>query len=134
MHTCPHTCICICAGEYSLLIDRLMIVDQFVTARDVDQAFIQSRMLVVDEETVKGRSRLVQLRYEDFLEAIVRLAYQKAMPTDDEISQASSKHAGEYLAWLAEMPQREVDFCQARTRRRFSDPLEQPIASKVPHT
>ena len=111
-----------------------MIVDQFVTARDVDQAFIQSRMLVVDEETVKGRSRLVQLRYEDFLEAIVRLAYQKAMPTDDEISQASSKHAGEYLAWLAEMPQREVDFCQARTRRRLSDSLEQPIASKVPHT
>jgi len=120
-------------GEYSLLIDRLMIVDQFVTARDVDQAFIQSRMLVVDEETLKGRSRLVQLRYEDFLEAIVRLAYRKAMPTDDEISQTSSKHAGEYLAWLAETPQRELDFCQDRTRRRFSEPLEQPIASKVRH-
>lgn len=119
-------------GEYNMLIDRLELVDEHLTAREVAQTFVYSRLLVVDEQSVKGRSKLVQLRFEDFLEAVVRLAYMKALPTAEEIAQQGFRHAGEFLVDLEAEPARYDEFQTARTRT-FGDTLEQPIANKVGH-
>jgi hypothetical protein len=74
------------------------------------------------------------LGQEDFLEALVRLAYAKALPTDAEIRQAGCKHAGDFLAALAEEAAVSAAFHRARTRR-YDDgvPLEQPLGHKVRH-
>ena len=61
-------------------------------------------MLVINEQTRKGRSKLIQLTYEDFLEVIVRWAYRKALPTDEELNKYECKHAGEFLASLDAVP------------------------------
>ena len=34
--------------------DRLELIDEFITAREIGQTFVLSRMLVVDEHTLKG--------------------------------------------------------------------------------
>ena len=50
-------------GEYSEFISRIDLVDAFITQREVRLAFLWSRMLVVDENSLKGRSSVLQLAF-----------------------------------------------------------------------
>ena len=118
--------------EYRDFVDRLGLQSEFVTARDLDRAFAFSRMLVVDEASIKGRAKLIQLRFEDFLEALVRLAFVKALPTDEEIAQRGCTHAGEFLLDLSESPAELEAFEQARSCT-IDAALNQSIGKKVYH-
>ena len=119
-------------SEYNLFIDRVGLIDQYVTARDVEHSFSLCRMLVIDEGTTKGRARLLQLRFEDFLECIVRLAYHKPLPTDAQVLEQGCKHAGEFLFALEEEPEKEKRFHEAR-RWSYDEPPDQPIKDQVRH-
>ena len=118
--------------EYMDFCHRIRIADAYTTLRDVRLNFLWSRMVVVDENSVKGRAATVQLRFEDFLEMLVRFAHRMALPTDDEIeARPDCAHAGEWLEQVAGPHNTgENAFKEARTRD-FSEPLDQPIADKV---
>ena len=47
----------------------LRLADRALTQRFVTLIFVWSRMRVVDEASAKERARLLQLSFEDFLEA-----------------------------------------------------------------
>lgn len=70
-----------------------------ITERHVTLAFVWARMKVVDEQADRSRAKLTHLAFEDWLEALCRIAAYKALPTDDELAAApiSPKCAGLYL-------------------------------------
>ena len=105
-------------------------MDAFVSQREIRLCFIWSRMVTIDEKSLKGRSNVLQLHFEDFLELIVRLAHIKALPTAEELNTSGLAHAGEYLAALAEAPEDEQAFMLARTREP-GETCDQPIDWKV---
>lgn len=117
-------------GEYMDFIGRLDLIDPFISQREVRLVFIWSRMVVVDEGTQKGRANSIQLHFEDFLEAIVRFAHMMALPTEEELTDAGLRHAGEYLSALATTPESEELFKRSRTVEP-GEPLDEPIAWKV---
>ena len=120
------------AGEFNEFIQRIDVIDNNITQREVRLAFLWSRMLVVDENTLKGRTHVLQLRFEDFLEMVVRLAYMMAMPTEEDLEAAGVVHAGEYLQWLSGYPEEEKQFKRARCRA-IGEPLDQPLEEKLRH-
>lgn len=112
------------------LIDQLDVVDAFMTLREVRLAFVWSRLVVVDETTIKGRTKIVQLHFEDFLETLVRLAHMMALPTEDDLTHAGLTHAGEWLDALRDQPDAENEFKRLNTCA-LGETLSQPIAWKV---
>jgi len=124
--------------EFNALIGKLDVVDECFTAREVRLTFLFSRMLIVDETSLQGRIKTLQLGFEDFLEVVVRLAFQLAMPTDDDVAKLGLSHAGEYMQWLGVSPEDESAFKQAHSRSlaqsgRGDRDEAQPIAHKVRH-
>ena len=63
--------------------------------RKAAQCFSWSRMLVVDEHSIGGRAKQLRLTFEDFLEAICRVASHKALPTNEEMAKVEHSDAGE---------------------------------------
>ena len=91
-------------------------------------------MQAVDECSEEGWSRITTLSFEDFLEAFVRTATMKALPTDAEIDQVGLSDAGQFLLNLQlKRPEAYQDFL----RERAIDPLHpgaaQPVARCVEH-
>ena len=52
------------------------------------------------ESSMQGRAKVLQLSFEDFLEALVRVAAKKALPTDEECKLAGVIDAGEFMLRL----------------------------------
>ena len=103
------------------------LVDVDVTDRDVTLAFVWSRMKVIDEQKDKSRVLLTHLSFEDWLEALCRLAVRKAFPTSDEIAKAECESAGEYIAQLkAESPDEYTKLNCSRASAWGSEPPEPP--------
>ena len=71
-----------------------------MSERDATRCFSWSRMCVADVSTELGRARDVGLPFEGFLEALVRVACLKALPTDDEVAASGFANACEYLEHL----------------------------------
>lgn len=83
--------------EYrDMLLDFGVIDSQFVE-REANWSFVSARMRVIKEHTEKGRAKLLQLSFEDFLESLVRIATVKAMPDKEDVASAGCVDAGDYL-------------------------------------
>ena len=86
--------------EWQELIGGLGWTDGQFTEREAGLCFILARMRVAVEKTTPGRAKLLQLSFEDFLEALVRVAVTKALPTDDECKAAVAADGGELMMRL----------------------------------
>ena len=86
--------------EFRDLVLDLLFVDSQFAEREAQYCFVTSRMRVIRESDTRGRAKLLQLTFEDFLEAVVRMASIKAMPLDKEVRVAGCIDAGEYLLRL----------------------------------
>ena len=78
------------------LLRRLNLIGVDLTDRDATLCYAWSRMRYVDEEHKASRAKMTHLAFEDFLEALCRVAGLLALPTDEEVTAAGSAHAGEY--------------------------------------
>ena len=93
-------------------------------------------MRVIDEDDPKHRQRIEHLTFWGCLEAIIRVAQRKAMPTDGDIEAMRKrghryKDAGDYLVRLREEePAAYVDFLSAN-KRSWHETTRQPIHSKL---
>ena len=72
--------------------------------RAVRLVFASSRMTVIDEARSKSRKKVSKLCFEDFLEAIVRLATLVPLPTYDDLRVAKAKDAGDFLVRMQTTP------------------------------
>lgn len=116
--------------EYRDLMLDLGFIDSQFAERDATWCFVMSRMRTVSEAELKGRIKLLQLQFEDFLEALVRIASLKALPTDEEVRREGCVDAGHLiLSFEALPPQRLIDFLESHDVPR-GQPL-QPIHRAV---
>ena len=64
------------------------------------QAFVCSRMAVIDGRSEMGKAKERCLPFEGFLEALVRLSRLKALPTDSDLAASGIADAGTYMRRL----------------------------------
>jgi Ca2+-binding EF-hand superfamily protein len=83
--------------EWKDLIEDLGLIDEEFTMCDAEICFLTARMKVVNEADTKSRARLMQLGIEDFLEAFVRVAYVKPLPSKDALAEAWCEDSRELL-------------------------------------
>ena len=86
--------------EWRRLLDHLALIDSEFGDRQATAAFVLSRNRVVHEADTKGRARLLQLCFEDWLEALVRIALVKALPTKQTVREAGCLDGGHYILQL----------------------------------
>jgi len=121
--------------EWMELVEALELVDRTFTRRDAGNVFVWSRMWALDDGTVAARRKVTNLFLEDFMEAIVRVALLKSLPTMEEIIYAGFSDCGEYLMMLKatgptiELKEAAVsvaydEFCQAHPVQWDEAPLQ----------
>ena len=97
-------------------------------------AFSWSKMQTVNEQDTRARIKMTHLCFEDFLEALCRLAVLKALPTLDDLAEAECGDAGTFLLQSASgSPEQHNAFLAARKIAWGRLPGEQglPVWRKV---
>lgn len=121
-----------CIGEWLLLCSQLQLIDDEFTAREATLAFMWSKMHVANVSEASERRQLLHLGFEDFMEALVRIATMKCLPTDDEVAISGFDDAGQMLLAMSAIPANYAAFRAARPTR-WNEPLRQPIWRAVHH-
>lgn len=119
-------------SEWKELNKDLRLVDADYTAREQSLAFVWSRMRVVNDELYESKAKVLQLSFEDFLEALVHVATMKALPDDEQIYDYDCEDAGEFLIKMRGDPAAWQRFVAENTPE-FGAPLNQPIYKLVEH-
>ena len=107
MERCPNSCLNRCP-------------------QDANMCFVWSRMRAIDEGALSERIKVLQLSITDMLEALVRVASMKLMPTRDEWTDEGHLDGGDFLLQLRETPAAYTEFL-ARNEPHWKDPFRQPI-------
>jgi len=101
--------------DWKDLCRHFCLYDGDTTEREVTLSFVWSRMRVVDEDQPRSRACLTHLAFEDFLEAICRLAALKVFPTESEMEEAGTTNPGVFLLKLKrELPERYYQMLRER--------------------
>ncbi|KOO26628.1 camp-dependent protein kinase regulatory subunit [Chrysochromulina tobinii] len=107
-------------AEWLALLEHLgLFANEQLTQCDARLIFLWSRIRCCDDYSNASERALRNLSYQDFLEAIVRLAAILALPTDEEIAEAHAADGGQYLLTLEEQATTEF--------RRFVHQRKQPL-------
>jgi len=122
----------LCFEEWLLLCGHLELLDYDFTMREATLCFMWSKMRIANESEAKERRKLHNMRFEDFLEAIVRLATMKCVPTDDEVEQGGFDDGGQMLLTLRSNPAEDYAF-RSKRPAVWNMPLRQPIWRCVHH-
>uniref|UniRef100_A0A7S4C291 Uncharacterized protein n=1 Tax=Chrysotila carterae TaxID=13221 RepID=A0A7S4C291_CHRCT len=119
--------------EWLKLCNDCQLIDAEFTLREATLVFVWSRLHVVKEEEEASRRRMINLCYEDFLEAIVRSSTMKALPTDELLRAANFDDAGQYMLHLREANQEGLRIFYSRFGQRWFKQPKQPIDRCVVH-
>lgn len=90
-------------GEWLEMLSNLGLLEGhlgFFSVLTSMQAFAMSRIRSSKDYSNAQEIRLRQCFFEDFLEALVRLAYVIALPTFEELEESAAADAGDFLAAL----------------------------------
>ena len=118
--------------EYLTMCHHLEIIDHDFTMREATLCFLWSKLRVANESDAKERRKMTNLRFEDFLEAIVRIATMKCVPTDEEVEEGGFDDGGQMLLALRRVPAHDRAFRASRPAE-WNMPLRQPIWRCVHH-
>jgi hypothetical protein len=119
--------------EFKLMLRDLELFDDGFSAREAALAFSWSRMRVIDPDKFDSKVQVLQLRFEDFLEALVRIATMKALPDDEMIYDEECEDGGEVILKLRTGDPMDYKEFIARSTPEFGKPLHQPIERLVEH-
>ena len=81
-------------------VKDMSLIDKDLTERAAVLAFIWSRMKVIDERSIASQKKLAGLGFEDFLEALCRIAIMKAWPDDYDFKESGCKDGWQYVCEL----------------------------------
>ena len=118
--------------EWLLFCHHLELIDYDFTMREATLCFTWSKLRVANESDPKARRRMTNLRFEDFMEAIVRIATMKCVPTDAEVEAGGFDDGGQMLLALRSSPAEDRAFRASRPAE-WNMPLRQPIWRCVHH-
>ena len=118
---CQWTCLC---RDLNLLGEDLSIDDARLL-------FVWSRMREIDEDDLERRQQVENLPFWGFLEAIVRVAQSKALPTDEEVAAEGVEDGGDFLLSLQRSdPSRHKAYVR-KHKREWWQLTRQPVAKKL---
>ena len=72
-------------GEYMSYMRDVGLIGDDLSVHDARLIFMWSRMRVIDEDDRTARERIENLTFWGFLEAMVRVAQSKALPTNEQV-------------------------------------------------
>lgn len=121
------------ADEWVTMVRGLGLLGDDVSMENAQSFFLWSRMLVIDEDNPAERVKMFNLSFEDFLECMVRLAHEMALPTDEEISERGSQDAGYFFADLKAKDVTDYHEFVAEKKGGWDKPLRQPIDRALHH-
>ena len=85
-------------GEWLTFVKQMgLVTSKQLSIAQAKSIFVWSRIRSVDGSSDRAEIRLRHLMFEDFLEALVRMATMMAFPTKIEIEEVGASNAGEYL-------------------------------------
>ena len=87
-------------GDWIALARDCGLLDDDLTLADAKIIFLWSRTRVVDEDNVVHRQRVEHLTWWAFLEAMVRTAHMKALPTHSDVEASGCADGGEFILKL----------------------------------
>ena len=112
-------------GEWVALCDHLgLLRSGNLTLIEAKLIFTWSRIRSASSYSEHSQLRLRNFQFEDFLEAVVRLAVMIALPTDGEIEAVGAADAGEYLMTLRASEAEMHEFIQRRKRPWYNEPAQ----------
>ena len=82
---------------------------------------------------LRGGAGRTHLSFEDFLEALCRVAGLLALPTDAEVAEGAHVHAGEYLAAMQRDEPEELAKFRLSRRGAWGVPTHSPKNRVAPH-
>jgi len=88
-------------------------------------------MRVIDEDDLKNRQRIENLTFWGFLEAVVRVAQSKAIPTDEEVRASGYADGGEFLLRLRQDDPSAYRSFVERNDRKWYEETRQSIPKKL---
>jgi len=86
--------------------------------------FLWSRIRCIKDHQAASERRLRNLFFEDFLEALVRVAHSIALPTDEEIAEAKVDDAAHFLMALSSSPHALAEFINAHKTGWATEPRQ----------
>jgi len=99
----------------------LEVMNIDLSERDCLRCFSWSRTVVIDYKTLRGQYEATHLPFEGFMEALCRIAMQKALPTQAEMDEGGDRDAVAFIGRLSNVKA----FLDERKRRWCSD---EPVA------
>jgi hypothetical protein len=118
-------------GEWVCFCRELALIGDDLSMQDARLIFQWSRMRVVDEDDATKRQRIENLTFWGFLEAMVRVAQSKALPTDEEVSERGYKDGGDFLIRMRKDHPSEYRAFVVKNNRQWYEQTRQPIAKKL---
>ena len=119
-------------GEFISLARDVALIGEDLSVQDARLIFMWSRMRVIDEDVLTSRERIENLTFWGFLEAMVRVAQSKALPTDEQVEASGCADGGEFLIKLQQRPTEYSEFVR-NFDREWWQPIHQPIAHALKH-
>ena len=102
-------------GEWVLLLEHLdLFRTNQLSSFGARMIFLWSRIRTAKDYNDRSEMKLRNLFFEDFLEAVVRLAFCIALPTDAEIIEANMGDAGDFLLLMATNQDVMLEFVSSR--------------------
>ena len=117
------------AAEWMALMRDIGLVKE-CGVRNLYLIFAHSRMACVDESSKKS-VQLMRLPFEGFLEAIVRLSFLKALPSDKEMKRKDFQFPGEYIGSLLDQGRPVYDAWVLFTKRAQGAGRGDPVFRRV---
>ncbi|KAL1530160.1 hypothetical protein AB1Y20_001076 [Prymnesium parvum] len=109
-------------GEWMVFVEDLDLLDnRQISDFNAKMIFTWSRIRGCTDHSERAMRNLRNLSFQDFLEALIRLSMQIALPLEEEIYEAGARNAGEYLIALENagmMPQ----FLKSRKQPWWKEP------------
>ena len=114
-------------SEWRVLLRDLQLYDEDFKDREASLTFSWCRMRVIDERPLKAVAKVSQLTFEDFLEAFVRVATLKVLPTQEQLYDAGADGVCNFFRTMrSEQPAKHTAFVCTHMRE-WDAPLPEPI-------
>lgn len=117
---------------WRLFVRSLGLIQSDLSDREANFCFVASRMSISNPYSARGHVMASGLAFEDFLEAMVRVAGLKGLPDDDDIVSGGFRDAGEMMLYLRANDVPRYERTVLNCSQWGEEPL-QPIARCVDH-
>lgn len=121
-------------AEWSALLVHLNFVrHEMISVREARHIFMWSRLRQLEDSNEASQSNLRNLSFEDFLEALIRLATLLPLPSDKEINELNATDAGDYLVSMFRVKPDLFREFVAANKQHWQEEPKQPTPRCVDH-